>query len=42
MPKRSALRLTKCTVDALTVEAKDTLFRKMPDEDGSERDDEWE
>ena len=26
MPKRSALRLTKRTVDALTVEAKDTLF----------------
>ena len=26
MPKRSALRITKRTVDALTVDAKDTLF----------------
>ncbi len=27
MPKRSTLRLTKRTVDALVVETKDTLFR---------------
>ena len=27
MPKRSELRLTKRTVDALTVETKDTVFR---------------